>query len=237
MPKAGHDHSFADYLKNNNADSGWWGEFPKYAVSLLKAWYGEAATKENGWGFDHLPRRTGDHSHMTTVAAMTDGEVKGYFLLGENPTVGSMHGALHRKGMRQLDWLVVRDFALTESAEFWREAPEIDHGEVKPEEIGTEVFFFPCAAHTEKDCSFTNTQRLLQWHHKAVEPPGDCRSELHFFFHLGKLLKELYRDSQERFGAVGKTAPARPPPATRGPPSASSAPPCSDGEASLYCHG
>jgi formate dehydrogenase major subunit len=197
MPKGGHDHTFEDYLKSNSADSGWWGEFPKYIVSLLKAWFGEAATRENGWCFDHLPRITGDHSHMTTVAAMADGAIQGYFLLGENPTVGSMHGALHRKGMRELDWLVVRDFAPTESAEFWRAAPEIGRGEVRPEDIKTEVFFFPCAAHTEKDGSFTNTQRLLQWHHKAIEPPGDCRSELHFFYHLGKLLKDLYKGSAD----------------------------------------
>src|SRR5512146_3196522 len=106
-----------------------------------------------------------------------------------------MHGAFHRKGLRRLDWLVVRDFALTETAEFWRIAPELDRGEVKTEDIQTEVFFFPAAAHTEKSGSFTNTQRMLQWHHKAIEPRGDCRSELHFTYHLGRRLKELYADS------------------------------------------
>ena len=80
---------------------------------------------------------------------------------------------------------MVRDFRLTETAEFWRDAPEIARGEVRTEDIATEVFFFPAAAHTEKDGTFTNTQRLLQWHDKAVEPPGDCRSELHFMYHLG----------------------------------------------------
>jgi formate dehydrogenase major subunit len=118
--------------------------------------------------------------------------------MGENPTVGSMHGALHRKAMRELDWLVARDFAVTESADFWRDAPEISRGEIRPEDIKTEVFFFPAAAHTEKEGTFTNTQRLLQWHHKAVEAPGDCRSELWFVYHLGKRLKELYRSSRKR---------------------------------------
>ena len=66
-----------------------------------------------------------------------------------------------------------------------------------PGEIQTEVFFFPAAAHTEKDGSFTNTQRLLQWHHQAVEPPGDCRSELDFLYHLGRRLKALYRGSTD----------------------------------------
>ena len=70
---------------------------------------------------------------------------------------------------------------------------------MRSEDIGTEVFFLPAAAHTEKDGTFTQTQRLLQWHHKAVEPPGDCRSELHFFFHLGRLLRErLATSTRER---------------------------------------
>jgi formate dehydrogenase major subunit len=197
MPKAGTDTDFDRYCGLNRAGSGWWSNFPKYAVSLLKAWFGDSAREENGWAFDNLPRLTGDHSHQTTVADMADGKVRGYFVMGENPTVGSMHGALQRKGLRALEWLVVRDFAPTETAEFWREAPEIDRGEVATEDIATEVFFFPCAAHTEKDGTFTNTQRMLQWHHAAIEPPGDCRSELHFVYHLGRRLKDLYASSDE----------------------------------------
>ena len=204
MPKAESDTTYEKYMEMNIARGGLWTEFPKYFVSLLKAWFGPAATQDNRWGYDGLPRLTGDHSHMTTVADMADGVVKGYFVMGENPTVGSMNGALHRKGMRALDWLVVRDFSLIETAEFWRDAPEIQRGEVRTEEIATEVFFFPAAAHTEKDGSFTNTQRLLQWHHRAIEPPGDCRSELHFVYHLGKRLKERYADSD-----APKDAPIR----------------------------
>jgi formate dehydrogenase major subunit len=197
MPKAKTDTDLKKYVEQNESASAWWSEFPKYIVSLLKAYWGKNATDLNEYCFGYLPRMTGDHSHMTTAADMADGKVKGYFLMGENPTVGSMHGALHRKGMRELDWLVARDFAPTESAEFWRDAPEIARGEVRPEDIKTEVFFFPCAAHTEKDGTFTNTQRLLQWHHKAIEPPGDARSELHFMYHLGKRLKSLYADSAD----------------------------------------
>ena len=189
------DRGFRAYVNANASAAGWWSEFPKYAVSLQKAWFGEAATRENDWLFDALPRLSGNHSHMVTVGLMADGKVNGYFVMGENPTVGSMNGALHREGLRKLDWLVVRDFAPTETAEFWRIAPEIDRGEVRTEDIGTEVFFFPAAAHTEKDGSFTNTQRLLQWHHKAVEPRGDCWSDLWFAYHLGKRLRKLYAGS------------------------------------------
>jgi formate dehydrogenase major subunit len=197
MPKASYDTDLKKYIEFNESASGWWSEFEKYIVSLLKAWYGPAATSENQWCYDYLPHITGDHSHMVTVAAMADGFVQGYFVMGENPAVGSMNTALQRKGLRQLKWLVVNDFALTETAEFWLDAPEIRSGEIKSADIATEVFFFPCAAHTEKEGTFTNTQRLLQWRHKAVEPPGDCRSDLHFIWHLGRRLKELYKDSTE----------------------------------------
>ena len=91
--------------------------------------------------------------------------------------------------MARLDWLVVRDFSLIESATWWKDGPEIETGELRTGDIGTEVFFLPAAAHTEKDGSFTNTQRMLQWHHQAVEPPGDARSDLWFIYHLGQRIR------------------------------------------------
>jgi formate dehydrogenase major subunit len=197
MPRGGVDVDLAAYIEDHTSESGWWAEMPKYLVSLLKAWWGEAAQKHNDYCYDYLPHLSGDHSHMITVANMADGKVKGYFVMGENPTVGSMHGALHRKGLREAEWVVVRDFVPTETAEFWRDAPEIARGEARPEDITTEVFFFPAAAHTEKDGTFTNTQRLVQWHQKAVEPPGDSRSELWFMYHLGLRLKKLYEGSAD----------------------------------------
>jgi formate dehydrogenase major subunit len=195
MPHAVHGASLERYLRGHRSDSGWWSEMPKYMVSLLKAWFGAAATADNGYLFDRLPSLTGDHSHLATIAQMADGKLSGYFVMGENPVVGTVGGPLQRKGLRALDWLVVRDFAPTETAEFWRVAPEIERGEVRSEDIQTEVFFFPAAAHTEKAGSFTNTQRLLQWHHQAIEPPGDARSELWFAYHLGRRLKAHYAAS------------------------------------------
>jgi formate dehydrogenase major subunit len=185
MPRAGETADFSHYLEENRR-AGWWSEFPKYIVSLLKAYFGGAARHDNDWCFDYLPLLTGDHSHMSTYTLMAGGGVKGYFVMGENPVVGSMNGSLQCTAMRKLDWLVVRDFQLTETADFWKQHPA---------ETPTEVFFFPAATHTEKDGSFTNTQRLLQWHHKAVEPSGDCRSELHFILHLGRRLRNMYAGS------------------------------------------
>jgi anaerobic selenocysteine-containing dehydrogenase len=119
---------------------------------------------DNDFCFDYLPRLTGDHSIFPAVLGMLDGGVMGFFLAGENPAVGSVNGGLQRKAMANLDWLVVRDLVEVESATFWRDGPEIQTGELQTDKLRTEVFLPPAAAHTEKDGSFTNTQRLPQWH-------------------------------------------------------------------------
>jgi formate dehydrogenase major subunit len=111
MPRAKQDIDFESYCKNEIGVSGWWAESKKYIVSLLRAWYGETATEQNGWAFENLPRLTGDHSHMTSVVNMIDRSVKGYFVMGENPTVGSPHAAMQREGLKNLEWMVVRDLA------------------------------------------------------------------------------------------------------------------------------
>jgi formate dehydrogenase major subunit len=183
------NESLQQFVESNAAPTGYWGAMDTYMISLLKAYWGDAATEANDFCFDYLPRITGDHSTYQTMKSMQDGSVHGFFVMGENPAVGSANGKLHRLAMANLDWLVVRDFVETETASFWYDAPEIETGELATESIGTEVFFLPAAAHTEKDGSFTNTQRLLQWHHQAVEPPGDARSELWFTYHLGRIIR------------------------------------------------
>ncbi|MCU1426708.1 MAG: Formate dehydrogenase [Actinomycetia bacterium] len=185
------------FVEHDAASTGYWGNMKAYTVSLLKAWWGENATPENDYGFDYIPRITGDHSTYPTTLGMIDGTVKGYLVIGENPAVGSANSKTHRMALAALDWLVVRDFYEIESASFWYDSPEIETGELRTDDIGTEVFLMPAAAHTEKDGTFTNTQRLLQWHHQAVEPTGDTRSDLWFAFHLGRIIREKLRDSVE----------------------------------------
>jgi formate dehydrogenase major subunit len=176
---------------------GFWGQADAYAINLLKAYWGEAATPENDFCFDYLPKINGDHGTYRTVLDMIDGKVKGYFLLGQNPAVGSAHGRAQRLGMANLDWLVVRDLFEIESATFWKDSPEVQTGEIKPRECRTEVFLLPAASHVEKEGTFTQTQRMLQWREKALDPKGDCRSELWFFYHLGRMVRERLKDSTE----------------------------------------
>ncbi|MGN6334158.1 MAG: formate dehydrogenase [Motilibacteraceae bacterium] len=201
MPHA-HAHEDLDkFIEADAAENGYWANMKSYMVSLMKAWWGEAATEENDYRFDYLPRLTGSHSTYDTVMEQLDGRCKGYFLLGENPAVGSANAKLQREAMSKLDWLVVRDFSLIESATWWKDGPEIETGEMRTEDIATEVFFFPAAAHTEKTGSFTNTNRMLQWHHKAVEPQGDARSELWFMYHLGRILRQKLAGSTDPMDA------------------------------------
>jgi formate dehydrogenase major subunit len=197
MPHA-HEHGgLQEFIEADSAEKGFWGNASDYVVSLLKAWWGETASAENDYCWDYLPRLTGSHSTYDTVMEMLQGRCKGYFLMGENPAVGSANTKLQRLGMANLDWLVVRDFQLIESATWWQDGPEIETGELRTEDVGTEVFFFPAAAHTEKDGSFTNTQRLLQWHFAAKEPDGDARSDLWFMYHLGRRLRAKLADSED----------------------------------------
>ncbi|MBV9857588.1 MAG: molybdopterin-dependent oxidoreductase, partial [Streptosporangiaceae bacterium] len=190
MPAAGRDGDLASYVADYSPAKGFWANTGAYMVSLLKAWWGDAAAADNDFCYDYLPRLTGDHSTYETVRAQIEGRCGGYFLMGENPAVGSANSRMQRLGMANLDWLVVRDMVLIESATWWKDGPEIETGEMRTEDIRTEVFFLPAAAHTEKDGSFTNTQRMLQWHHQAVEPPGDARSDLWFTYHLGRRIRE-----------------------------------------------
>jgi formate dehydrogenase major subunit len=190
-----HD-TLRDYINAETNATSYWSNLPAFLVSQLKAWFGEAATAQNDYAYDFLPKIIGDHSHIPIFVEMAKGNVKGFFALGQNPAVGGQHASFQRQALAKLDWLVVRDLYETETATFWKDSPEVKAGTLKSEEIGTEVFFLPAAAVAESDGSFTNTQRLVQFHDKALDPPGEARTDIWFTVHLGLRLKKLYADSK-----------------------------------------
>jgi len=201
MPSVGKHDTLADYLAavGPKDQKGFWANADTYMVSLLKAWWGDAARADNDWAYDYLPRLTGAHGTYQTVTAMLADQVEGYFLLGQNPAVGSANGRQQRAAMAHLKWMVVRDLNMIESATWWKDGPEIASGELRTEDIETEVFFMPAASHVEKAGTFTQTQRMLQWRHKAINPPGDCQSELDFFYQLGQRIRaKLAASTDER---------------------------------------
>ncbi len=194
QPCADEVHETLDsYVAHEGLATGYWTNFRKFIVSLLKAWYGDAASWENDFCFSWLPRVDADYSQLPYFDRMAKGGVKGYFLFGQNPAGGGPNAGLHRAGLRKLDWLVVLDWFEIESAVFWKSDPTGP----PPDQVGTEVFFIPAAAAPEKDGSLTNTQRMLQWHDKALDPLGDSRSDAWFLYNLGKRLKELYAGSTD----------------------------------------
>jgi formate dehydrogenase major subunit len=194
QPAADGRHETLDaYVAQEGQVTGYWSNFRKFAVSLLKAWYGDAATPGNDFAFAWLPRVDADYSQLAYFDRMAKGQVKGYFLFGQNPGGGGPNAGLHRAGLRNLDWLVVLDWFEIESAVFWKDDPNGP----PPKDVKTEVFLFPAAAAPEKEGSLTNTQRMLQWHGKALDPLGDCRSDAWFVYDLGKRLKALYAGSTD----------------------------------------
>jgi formate dehydrogenase major subunit len=174
---------------NDPKSANWWQHYPKYMVSLLKAWYGDAATKSNEFGYQYLPKTTKpytDYSHIGLFEAMDEGIIKGLMCWGQNPAVGGPNANLERKALEKLDWLVAVDLWETETAAFWKR-PGVD-----PKSIKTEVFLLPAAASFEKEGSVTNSGRWSQWRYKAVNPPGDAEDDLWILNRLVVELKELY---------------------------------------------
>ena len=193
MPVAGdRDATLAGYLANITARGGVWSLAAGPVVSLLKAFYGDHATARNDFAWETLPRISGDLSFQRMLTMMRDGEMRGLFCLGMNPAVGGQNARLARRALAELDWLVVRDCFEIETAAFWHDAPEVHAGEISPADIGTEVFLLPAALTPEKEGSYSNTHRLVQWHDKAVDPPGDCRSEAWYLHELRRLLLDRY---------------------------------------------
>jgi len=179
------------YMEKETPKGGFWVNKPKFFVSLLKAFYGDAATKDNEFGYQWLPKRASAdaYSHQHIFVDMYNGLIKGFLALGQNPAVGGPNAKLARTAMQRLDWLVVKDIFLTETAEVWK-APGTD-----PKNVKTEVFFMPAAPAAEKDGSLTNTMRLIQWHEKAASPPGDVTSDAEFVCTLAQRLQKLYAGS------------------------------------------
>jgi formate dehydrogenase major subunit len=198
-PSALRNHdTLSDYIDAETSATSFWANLPAFFVSQLKAWFGADATASNDFAYDYLPKIIGDHSHMPMFVEMAKGNIEGFFAMGQNPAVGGQNASYQRRALAKLKWLVVRDLYETETASFWKDSPEVQDGTLRTEDIQTEVFFLPAAAVAEGDGSFTNTQRLVQWHDKALDPPDDCRSDVWFTVHLGLRLKELYKDSRER---------------------------------------
>ncbi len=189
--------TLGDYLAKETPGTGYWANKPNFFVSLLKAWWGPAATAANDFGYDWLPKAKGNYSVLELFDAMWNGKIKGFTVIGENPAVGSPNSNKVREAMEKLDWLVVADQWLTETAEFWSDKRPLRDANKRadPTKIATEVFFLPVAGFLEKAGSYTNSGRWLQWNEKAAEPEGDTHSDLWIVDRLYKAIRKAYAGS------------------------------------------
>lgn len=176
------------YLEKETPKTSYWSNRPKFFISMLKAWFGDKATPENDFCYDYLPKHDGkDHSHMAIFQAMSEGKIKGFFAWGQNPAVGGPTALVARKAMENLDWMVAVDLFETETATFWKRPG------ANPAEINTEVFLLPTAFSYEKEGTVANSSRWIQWRWKAVDPPGQAKSDLWIADALMKAIRKEYQ--------------------------------------------
>jgi len=183
-----------DYLREETVATGYWAHTPKFMVSYLKSMWGDAATRENQFGYDWHPKILGDHSHLPMfVRWPTAGQ--GHALRRSEP--GHVAQRPPRAGaMRKLEWLVVKDNWLHESATFWKKRARGPERRGQARGHQDRDLLLPVGAGGETEGTFTNTQRMLQWHYKAAEAPGACRTDVWFTYQLGKRLQEALRPEQ-----------------------------------------
>jgi len=190
-PSAAKHPDLATYLQVETPKSGYWANKPKFLISLLKAFWGEYATPENNFCYDFLPKLgpgTDGHGYswIALFEAMHAGTIKGLTVFGQNAMVGGPNSNFTAEALDQLQWMVCFDLWETETSVFWKR-PGAD-----PASIQTEVFLFPAASSFEKEGSVSNSGRWIQWRYKAIDPPGEAKSDLWYTDELFRRLKAAY---------------------------------------------
>ena len=188
--------TLADYLKvispkaTLDQSVNWKQHQPKYLISLLKGWFGDAATPENGFGYEWLPKLepNGNYSYYWAIDQAYKGKMRGGFIFGVNPCQSFPNTHKVRACLDNLDWLVSGEVHNSETSDNWHR-PGVD-----PSKIKTEVFLLPSAHRIEKEGTISNSGRWLQWSGKAVEPAGEARDFGHMIVPLVNEIRRLYKE-------------------------------------------
>jgi formate dehydrogenase major subunit len=174
----------------------YWSNTPKFMVSFLKAMYGDSAKKENDWAFHYLPKIDRKYSWVEQWDAMYQGKVKGLLAFGMNGVAIGPNSQKNIDALKKADWLVVCDIYPEETSSFW-EAPGTTADEQK--KINTEVYRLPGAGFAEKDGTFVNSARWLQWKWAAVPTPGDAKLDQEILARIFLKVRELYQKEGGKF--------------------------------------
>jgi formate dehydrogenase major subunit len=199
------DTNLAAYLKRTTPTAskpGPWDSFnyysntPKMFVSMLKAFWGDAATKENEFAYDYFPKIDRDYSWTHIWDDMYNGKVKGMMAFGMNGVMIGPDTNKNINALKKADWLVVGEIYPDETSEFWK-APGITADEQKT--INTTVYRLPCAGFAEKDGSMTNSARWVTWKYAAVPPPGDARLDQDIIAQIFLRVRDMYKKDGGKF--------------------------------------
>ncbi len=169
----------------------YWGNYPKFFVSLMKAFYGDDATRENNWGFDWLPKWDQSYDVLKYFDMMDRHKVSGYICQGFNPVASFPDKNKIVASLSKLKYLVIIDPLVTETSNFWQNHGEMN--DVDPASIATEVFRLPSTCFAEEDGSIANSGRWLQWHWKGADAPGEALNDGEILAGLYHRLREMYR--------------------------------------------
>lgn len=175
----------------------YWQNYGKFHVSLMKAWWGKAATAENNWAFDYLPKLDKLYDMLQVYELMNQGKMNGYLAQGFNPLAAAPNKAKLNAGFAKLKFLVIMDPLVTETSEFWRNAGEAN--DVDPKQIQTEVFRLPTTCFAEEDGALVNSGRWLQWHWKGAEPPGEAKSDIEIMSLIFTRLRKMYQEEGGKY--------------------------------------
>ncbi len=175
--------------------------YPKFMISLLKALYGKEATRENDFGYAWMPKVDGNYSWMYMFDDMYRGSSmraggkepapEGFVTFGMNPVGLGPNSKKMIGALSKLKWMVVVENLETETAQFWKAPPEYEGGD--PSKIQTEVFLLPASSFAEKDGTFTNSARWLQWKWKALDAPGDAKADQEILARIFLAVRDLYK--------------------------------------------
>jgi formate dehydrogenase major subunit len=191
------EQDYDDYIKKRAAQPmrpnqlSYWQHYGAFFVSFMKSWWGNAATKDNNWGYDWLPKLDKPYDLLQTIELMNQGKINGYICQGFNVIASAPDKAKTVSALSKLKWLVIMDPLATETSEFWKKYGEFN--DVDTASVQTEVFRLPTTCFAEENGSLVSSSRVLQWHWQGAEPPGEAKSDLEIMSGLFLRIRAAYQ--------------------------------------------
>ncbi len=202
LPNEG-EQRYEDYIETRTLKPmrsnqlSYWQNYPKFHVSLMKAWWGDAAHEDNDWAYDYLPKMDKPYDMLQAYELMHQGEMNGYICQGFNPLAAAPYKGKLLEAFSNLKFMIIMDPLITETSEFWRNVGE--HNDVDSASIQTEVIRLPTSCFAEENGTLVNSGRWLQWHWKGANPPGEAKPDIQIMAGIYERMRALYEEDGGAF--------------------------------------